>query len=457
MRLYFITVISLLGSVFAWSQEKAAYFTTEEMPDLVKCLPAPPAKGSPAFQLDVQRYKWGKQQRKDPVRAEMACRDAVWTYEALLDELDDHFGMAVSEENTPAIWNVLERSLRTVDQIRVAPKAWFKRIRPFEYFKEKTLTGEDDELRGEGSYPSGHTIRSWLAAMLLAEVNPAVADYVYSRAWEYGNSRVIAGAHWQSDVDASRVAASIGFASLQTSPEFQEDMAAAREEFSRLSIGRDYFVKITEVVPDVILEIRYFSTYNFVGSRVDGYEAPTALLTRQAADSLKAVSDDVKALGYRIKIYDAYRPQKAVSHFVRWAADRTDTLMKTAFYPDLDKSVLFEQEYIMEKSGHSRGSTVDLTLIDAVTGKDIDMGGTFDWFGPESHPDFCGNPDTGEYNGDNHKSPAARSITPEQFANRMVLREAMLRHGFKALDSEWWHFTLRDEPFPDTYFTFPVE
>ena len=457
MRRFFITILAFLVSVVAWSQIKAPYFTTEEMPDLVKCLPAPPAKGSPAFQLDVQRYKWGKQQRKDPARAGMACRDAVWTYEALLDELDDHFGMAVSEENTPAIWNVLERSLRTVDQIRVAPKAWFKRIRPFEYFKEKTLTGEDEELRGEGSYPSGHTIRSWLAAMLLSEVNPAVADYVYSRAWEYGNSRVIAGAHWQSDVDASRVAASIGFASLQASPEFQEDMAAAREEFSRLSIGRDYFVKITEVVPDVILEIRYFSTYNFVGSRVDGYEAPTALMTRQAADSLKAVSDDVKALGYRIKIYDAYRPQKAVSHFVRWAADRTDTLMKTAFYPDLDKSVLFEQEYIMEKSGHSRGSTVDLTLIDAVTGKDIDMGGTFDWFGPESHPDFCGNPDTGEYNGDNHKSPVARSITPEQFANRMILREAMLRHGFKALDSEWWHFTLRDEPFPDTYFTFPVE
>ncbi len=457
MRRFFIAILAFLGSVVAWSQIKAPYFTTEEMPDLVKCLPAPPAKGTPAFQLDVQRYKWGKQQRKDPARAEMACRDAVWTYEALLDELDDHFGMAVSEENTPAIWNVLERSLRTVDQIRVAPKAWFKRIRPFEYFKEKTLTGEDEELRGEGSYPSGHTIRSWLAAMLLSGVNPAVADYVYSRAWEYGNSRVIAGAHWQSDVDASRVAASIGFASLQASPEFQEDMAAAREEFSRLSIGRDYFVKITEVVPDVILEIRYFSTYNFVGSRVDGYEAPTALMTRQAADSLKAVSDDVKALGYRLKIYDAYRPQKAVSHFVRWAADRTDTLMKTAFYPDLDKSVLFEQEYIMEKSGHSRGSTVDLTLIDAVTGKDIDMGGTFDWFGPESHPDFCGNPDTGEYNGDNHKSPVARSITPEQFANRMILREAMLRHGFKALDSEWWHFTLRDEPFPDTYFTFPVE
>ena len=457
MRLYFVAILSLLGSVLAWSQEKPVYFTTEQLPDLVKCLPAPPEKGTPAFKLDVQRYNWGKQERKDPARAEMARRDAVWTYEALLDELDDNFGMAVSEEKTPAIWNVLERSLRTVDQIRVAPKAWFHRIRPFEYFKETTLTGEDDVLRGEGSYPSGHTIRSWLAAMLLSEVNPAVADYVYSRAWEYGNSRVIAGAHWQSDVDASRVAASIGFASLQASPEFQEDMAAAREEFSRLSIGRDYFVKITEVVPDVVLEIRYFSTYNFVGSRVDGYEEPTALLTKEAADSLKAVSDDVKAQGYRLKIYDAYRPQKAVSHFVRWAADRSDTLMKKAFYPDLDKSVLFEQEYIMEKSGHSRGSTVDLTLIDGITGKDIDMGGTFDWFGPESHPDFCGNPDTGEYNGDNHKSPASRSITPEQFANRMVLREAMLRHGFKALDSEWWHFTLRDEPFPDTYFPFPVE
>jgi len=196
MRLYLIAILSLLGSVAAWSQEKPVYFTTEQLPDLVKCLPAPPEKGSPAFKLDVQRYKWGKQERKDPVRAEMACRDAVWTYEALLDELDEHFGMAVSEEKTPAIWNVLERSLRTVDQIRVAPKAWFKRIRPFEYFKEETLTGEDDELRGEGSYPSGHTIRSWLAAMLLSEVNPAVADYVYARAWEYGNSRVIAGAHW---------------------------------------------------------------------------------------------------------------------------------------------------------------------------------------------------------------------------------------------------------------------
>lgn len=216
------------------------------------------------------------------------------------------------------------------------------------------------------------------------------------------------------------------------------------------------FVTLTDAVPDAILEIRYYGTYNFVGTRIDGYEEPTALLTKQAADSLRAVSDDVIKQGYRLKIYDAYRPQKGVDHFVRWAANIPDTLMKQYFYPDLDKSVLFEQEYIYEKSGHTRGSTVDLTLFDMQTEKELDMGGTFDWFGPESHPDFCGNPETGEYTGDNSKSSANRSITAEQFAHRMILRQAMLRHGFKALDSEWWHFTLKDEPFPDTYFTFPV-
>ena len=200
----------------------------------------------------------------------------------------------------------------------------------------------------------------------------------------------------------------------------------------------DDFVSIGEVVPDAILEIRYYTSYNFVGARIDGYLQPTALLTREAADSLRAVSDDLLAQGYRLKIFDAYRPQCAVDHFVRWAADVSDTLMKPYFYPDLDKSVLFEQEYIMEKSGHTRGSTVDLTLFDMATEREVDMGGTFDWFGEESHPDYTA------------------TITPEQFALRMLLRDAMVRHGFKTLDSEWWHFTLKDEPYPDTYFTFPV-
>jgi D-alanyl-D-alanine dipeptidase len=218
------------------------------------------------------------------------------------------------------------------------------------------------------------------------------------------------------------------------------------------------FVSLTDAVPDAILEIRYYGTYNFVGARIDGYEQPTALITREAGTALRAVSDELVAKGYRLKIYDAYRPQKGVDHFVRWAEDLSDTRMKPYFYPDLDKSVLFDQEYIMLKSGHTRGSTVDLTLFDMTTEKEVDMGGTFDWFGPESHPDFCGNPETGEYTGDNSKSPSVpkRTITREQFENRMLLRRAMLSHGFKPLDTEWWHFTLADEPFPDTYFTFPV-
>ena len=200
----------------------------------------------------------------------------------------------------------------------------------------------------------------------------------------------------------------------------------------------DGFVDLADFLPDAILEIRYHTSYNFVGEPIDGYEQPTALLTREAAEALRAVSDDVMAQGYRLKIYDAYRPQCAVDHFVRWASNLPDTLMKRYFYPEVEKSSLFEEEYIMKKSGHTRGSTVDLTLFDMATEKELDMGGTFDRFGIESHPDY------------------SATLTPQQYANRMILRDAMVRHGFKTLDSEWWHFTLADEPYPDTYFTFPV-
>ena len=197
------------------------------------------------------------------------------------------------------------------------------------------------------------------------------------------------------------------------------------------------FVLLSDAVPDAILEIRYYSTYNFVGDRINGYEEPCALLTKEAATALKEVSDELVSKGYRLKIYDAYRPQMAVTHFMNWAKDVSDTRMKKYFYPELDKSVLFDQGYIAEKSGHSRGSTVDLTLFDMNTEKEVDMGGTFDYFGELSHPDY-------------------KKITAEQYENRMILRNAMLAHGFKPLDEEWWHFTLKDEPFPDTYFTFPV-
>ncbi len=440
------------------------YFSAEEMPNLIKCLPPPPDTIGVDFAYDIMRYMWGKTQRCDSVRAALVFRDAVWNYDSLFAVFSIPFGIEISKEGTPEIYKFMINSLSTVDQTRVKPKAFYHRKRPFERFHEHMLTMyEEAELSGEGSYPSGHSQRGYAAALLLSEVNPANADTIMSRGFMYGESRVIAGAHWQSDVDASRLCAAIGVARLHTSPAFLEQLTKAQEEFKwltgQLSPTDDasQFVNLTDVVPDAILEVRYFSTYNFVGTRVDGYLEPVVLMTRQAAESLRAVSDDLKQQGYRLKIYDAYRPQCAVDHFVRWAADIPDTLMKTYFYPDLDKSVLFDQLYIMEKSGHTRGSTVDLTLFDMATEKEVDMGGTFDWFGPESHPDFCGNPETGEYTGDNSASPANRSITKEQFHNRMILREAMLRHGFKALDSEWWHFTLKNEPFPDTYFTFPVK
>jgi len=219
------------------------------------------------------------------------------------------------------------------------------------------------------------------------------------------------------------------------------------------------FVYLTEAVPDTILEIRYYSTYNFVGDRIDGYERPVAMLTVEAAKALQAVSDDVKAQGYRLKIFDAYRPQRAVTHFMNWAKDVNDTRMKQFFYPNLDKSVLFPLGYLAVKSGHSRGSTVDLTLFDMATEKEVDMGGAFDWFGVESHPNWCGNPETGEYTGDfpGNTPPANGKINAEQFRNRLILRQAMMRHGFKPVVEEWWHFTLANEPYPDTYFDYPVK
>ena len=441
----------------AQNNDVKLYFSTEELPDLIKCLPPPPAFNSPEFSYDVLRYQWGKTQRLDSVRAAIARRDAVWTYEALLAEFNIPFGLNISKTETPEIWKLLETSLATTDQMRVAPKAYYHRLRPFEMYEEHLLSTETEaELSGEGSYPSGHTMRGWLAALLLAEINPARADTLFARGWMYSESRVIEGAHWQSDIDATRVGASIGYAALHTSPEFLAQLEKAKNEFRWLTGALkptddcSQFVNLADAVPDAILEIRYYSTYNFVGARVDGYEEPVALLTRQAADSLRAVSDDLLKQGYRLKIFDAYRPQCAVDHFMRWAADVNDTLMKPYFYPKVPRDKLFELGYILEKSGHTRGSTVDLTLFDMATEKEVDMGGTFDWFGRESHPDYGGDPQTGKYKGN-------APITAEQFHNRMILREAMMRHGFKPLNEEWWHFTLKNEPFPDTYFTFPVK
>ena len=196
------------------------------------------------------------------------------------------------------------------------------------------------------------------------------------------------------------------------------------------------FVVLTDVIPDAVIELRYYSEYNFVGTRVDGYEQPVALCTREAAAALKKVAAELRAKGYLLKIYDAYRPQKAVDHFVRWAKS-SSTKMKSFFYPEItDKKTLFPM-YIATKSGHTKGSTFDLTIVDAKTGEEVDMGGTFDYFGNRSHYAFKG-------------------ITAQQKANRKILHDAMVKGGFTPLAEEWWHFTLKNQPYPNTYFTFPV-
>ena len=204
-----------------------------------------------------------------------------------------------------------------------------------------------------------------------------------------------------------------------------------------LTMDPSGFVLLADYVPQIVQEIRYYSTYNFIGDRIDGYEEPCALLTVEAARALKAVSNELIVQGYRLKVFDAYRPACAVKHFVLWGIEDQDVRMKPYFYPELEKQELFARGYIAKQSSHSRGSAVDLTLLDMKSGKELDMGGPFDLFSEVSHPDY-------------------RGISAEQYDNRMILRRAMLRNGFLPIDCEWWHFVLANEPYPDTYFNFPV-
>ena len=208
---------------------------------------------------------------------------------------------------------------------------------------------------------------------------------------------------------------------------------------SRIEADPSGFVVLAEFIPHVIQEIRYYTTYNFIGDRIDGYEEPCALLTAEAARALRSAASELIVQGYRLKIFDAYRPACAVRHFALWGLEDQDIRMKQYFYPDLEKQELFSKGYIATKSSHSRGSALDLTLFDMRTGREADMGGPFDFFGELSHPDYRG-PD----------------LTDEQFDNRMILRRAMVRCGFEPYECEWWHFRLVDEPYPETYFEFPI-
>ena len=202
--------------------------------------------------------------------------------------------------------------------------------------------------------------------------------------------------------------------------------------------SREGFVYIHEVVPDVVLDIRYFSEDNFMGTRVDGYRRPVTLISKEAARALIEVQKELNQQGLGLKIFDAYRPQKAVNHFVRWSNDPADILTKERYYPALPKNRLFDLGYIARKSGHTRGSTADLTIVRLATGEELDMGSPWDFFGEISH----------------HDSPL---VDDNAAANRNLLRKVMIDHGFKPITTEWWHYTLENEPFPETYFDFDVE
>ncbi|WP_239711394.1 M15 family metallopeptidase [Paenibacillus sp. 19GGS1-52] len=198
------------------------------------------------------------------------------------------------------------------------------------------------------------------------------------------------------------------------------------------------FVYLEEIIPTAQYEIRYYGENNFTGQRVTGYHAPLAIFTREAATALKAVSEDLKQKGYLLKIYDAYRPQKAVNNFVNWSQDASDIKMKQQYYPLLDKRNLFKLGFIAKKSGHSRGSTVDLTIVNLKTGANVDMGSPYDFFGNISYYDTS-------------------LINNTQKANRAILKAAMVKRGFKPYTKEWWHFTLLKEPYPNQYFNFNIE
>ncbi|QXP64557.1 M15 family metallopeptidase [Polaribacter sp. HaHaR_3_91] len=208
--------------------------------------------------------------------------------------------------------------------------------------------------------------------------------------------------------------------------------------FSFGQILPEGFVYLSDIDKTIQKELRYLSDNNFIGKPIDGYHKNCIIVTKASADALTKVQKSLQKEGFSLKIFDSYRPQQAVNHFVRWAKVLDDTLMKKAYYPDVPKSELFKRGYIASRSGHSRGSTVDLTIVDIKTGKELDMGSPFDFFGIKSHY-------------------LPKNITPEQQKNRLLLRNLMSKNNFRPYKNEWWHFTLRNEPFPKTYFNFPIE
>lgn len=228
-------IITICGTTLAQeNKDKPVYITIDKLPQLVNIMPAPPSFDSPEFAYDVVRYNWGKMQRQDSVRVAIAVADAEWDdHHKFYNRWQEAFGIEISAEGTPEIWKLLETSMNTVDPMRKPIKARYHRQRPFERYNDTMPSHEEDDLRGEGSYPSGHSLRGWCISLLLSQIAPERTEQLCARGWDYCNSRVIVGAHWQSDVDASRTAAAVGFNALQNSEAFIAQMKKAQKEYKK--------------------------------------------------------------------------------------------------------------------------------------------------------------------------------------------------------------------------------
>lgn len=237
MNILLLIVATLLSSNIVFAQQSdELYLTADEVPNAVYWLPEPPAPGSSQFLSDISQYFWGKQQRLDSLRAQKAIREVVSEVADMAVLFSEAFGMEISAEKTPAIYKVINRGVPTIRLSAAKPKNNYLRKRPYVYFNEPTLIpSEEEHLRKTGSYPSGHTVRGWGMALLLSEINPAAQDELFKLGYEWGQSRVIAGYHWQSDVDASRMLAAACYARLHSCKEFLDDMKNAKKEFEKIS------------------------------------------------------------------------------------------------------------------------------------------------------------------------------------------------------------------------------
>lgn len=233
-KLFFILIAAMMAAM-GYAGTPEIYIEAEQLPHLLYIMPAPPAFNSPEFAYDEVRYNWGKEQRQDSARLATAIADAEWNnLEVVLSRWQEAFGMPITEAATPHIYALLVNSITTVDPMRVEPKAFYHRQRPFERYGDPMPSHEEPFLRGEGSYPSGHSLRGWLIGLVLAQVAPERAEAIMARSWEYCNSRVIVGAHWQSDVDNSRTAASVGFCALQAGERFRAHVLKAQQEYHQI-------------------------------------------------------------------------------------------------------------------------------------------------------------------------------------------------------------------------------